>query len=141
MLGRTHLAFGFLAALFTYSFFKINVFLFFGLVLLGSLIPDIDHPKSKLGKKLGIVSQLFNWMFGHRGFLHSLYFSMIVFIPIYIFAGYEYGLAILIGFLSHIASDGLNFAGINLLHPFPQLKISGFIQTGSILEIDRKSVV
>ena len=38
----------------------------------GSLLPDIDHPSSYLGKRHKMVSGVTNKAFGHRGITHSL---------------------------------------------------------------------
>ena len=37
----------------------------------GSLIPDLDHPKSYLGKKFKTLSNTLNKLFGHRGLTHT----------------------------------------------------------------------
>lgn len=39
--------------------------------VIGSLIPDIDHPGSYLGKKFPLISKPTSSMFGHRGITHS----------------------------------------------------------------------
>src|SRR3954470_24677763 len=43
-----------------------------GLAVLGSLLPDIDHPKSWVGKRVWPVSLVCAKLFGHRGMTHSL---------------------------------------------------------------------
>ena len=43
-----------------------------GLAVAGSLLPDIDHPKSWAGRRLRPVSTLIAAVFGHRGVTHSL---------------------------------------------------------------------
>ena len=43
-----------------------------------SLLPDADHPKSWLGRRLGGLSKYLNRRFGHRGFLHSLLVLLIL---------------------------------------------------------------
>ncbi|WP_336770133.1 metal-dependent hydrolase [Bacillus bombysepticus] len=53
-------------------------------VLIGSLLPDIDEPKSFIGKRSFGISKLVNWMFGHRGFTHSLFAVLPLFL-IYLF--------------------------------------------------------
>ncbi|MCP6617940.1 metal-dependent hydrolase, partial [Klebsiella pneumoniae] len=42
-----------------------------GLAVLGALLPDIDHPKSWVGKRTRPVSNVIGWIFGHRGITHS----------------------------------------------------------------------
>lgn len=41
-------------------------------VLLGSLLPDLDHPGSILGRLFRIISLPLSKLCGHRGFTHSL---------------------------------------------------------------------
>ncbi|VEB43121.1 Inner membrane protein ydjM [Chromobacterium violaceum] len=40
--------------------------------LAGSLLPDIDHPKSWLGRRIPFLSRPISYLFGHRGITHSL---------------------------------------------------------------------
>ena len=42
------------------------------LAVFGGLLPDIDHPKSWVGRRLRPVSDLVAGLFGHRGVTHSL---------------------------------------------------------------------
>lgn len=44
----------------------------------GALLPDMDDPRSKLGHKLGPISELINQFAGHRHFFHSLPFLAVV---------------------------------------------------------------
>ncbi|MFH1520718.1 MAG: metal-dependent hydrolase [Candidatus Micrarchaeota archaeon] len=133
---RTHLAFGILCGLFALPFVKgIHWIVFFALVMLGSLFPDIDHPQSKIGRKVGFVSKLANTLGGHRGMTHSAFF--LVGLPLlvgYLF-GYVYGLAFFIGYLSHLLIDSVNPKGINYLNPITTLRMHGFIETGSAGEM------
>ena len=134
MLARTHIAFGFLLGLFLLPYLDIsNKIIFFVLVLLGSLIVDIDHPKSKLGRRLGFISKLFKFLFGHRGLFHSIFFTLIVSYLFYYF-NKEYGIALFIGCVSHLVADSFTKQGINFLHPIANFRLSGFVKTGSFLE-------
>ncbi|MGX2982386.1 metal-dependent hydrolase [Helicobacter sp. 23-1045] len=47
------------------------------LILLGSLLPDIDEPKSFIGRKFPLISRIFSISFSHRGFTHFLIFPLI----------------------------------------------------------------
>jgi inner membrane protein len=135
MLARTHLAFGIAVGILLVG--MINpasvLFFFFGL-LLGTLIVDIDQPNSKLGSKLKPFTDIFSLLFGHRGFFHSL-FSAVLFSGVaWYFLDREFGLGILVGYVSHILLDGLTESGVNLLHPVTNLRISGFVKTGGLIE-------
>lgn len=124
----THLAFGFLMGLIFLIILRPgNQILFMGLCLIGSACPDIDHPKSKLGQWFKPIG----WLFEHRGFFHSIFPLMILFLlsklnPLFI--------PFLIGYASHILIDMTTKQGILFIHPFINIRISGFIRTGSILE-------
>jgi len=134
MMGRTHAVFGFLVGLFTHHLVALQWYWFFPLVVLGALFPDIDHPSSKLGSKVPPLSKLLNSLFGHRGFVHSIFFALIVCGLVYWLAGPLFGWALFIGFASHLVSDGFTKAGINYIHPIQQLRTAGFVETGTIVE-------
>ena len=78
MLGRTHLAFGVLAGLIFLPFYHHNLILYFVLVLVGALLPDIDHDGSKINKILPVTKYL-GRLFKHRGFFHSVFPPLIIF--------------------------------------------------------------
>ena len=124
---------------FSLTYFKvIDIFiiliLYINSIKIGSLFPDIDHPKSYLGKRFPFISKKVNSIFHHRGFTHSLlfiyslvlismliciflkiFYSSIYFcINIYIFS-IEFGF--ILGCISHIFFDMLNPTGVALLYP------------------------
>ena len=134
MMYRTHLAFGLFAGLmFLPSFDIVDRLLFLGFVLVGALMPDVDTPESTLGRKTGILSRLLRFLAGHRGIFHSV-FAAILFSGLVWMFNQTYGLALFIGYASHLLIDGLTKSGINFLHPVANFRISGFIATGSIYE-------
>lgn len=129
---KTHLAFGFLIGLFAISYFSpTNQVLFMALCLFGSLLPDIDHPRSKLGRHVKIISVLFE----HRGFFHSGFAIVgLVVLMLYFIDMNVYALAIIIGYASHILIDMTTKEGIMLLHPFSKFRIRGLVRTGASFE-------
>lgn len=135
MLFYTHLALSFLIGIIINKVMSIahpiNYFIF---ILIGTMIPDLDHPKSKLSNKLKPFSKGIGLFFGHRGLMHTIYFSLLIPGIIYLFLNKESGLATFIGYISHLFLDCLTKKGINLLQPFSKLSLSGFIKTGGILE-------
>lgn len=135
MMFFTHLAFALLSSLFSLKFVNpSNKYLFLIIVCLVSLFPDIDNYKSKAGKKFGFISRIIEFVFGHRGILHSVYLPLLLFCLFY-FLNYQLiAFAILIGYLSHLLIDGLTVSGVNLLNPLLKLNINGFVKTGGILE-------
>ena len=94
---------------------------------IGAMLPDIDYPKSYLGRKCRLISNFVYNLFGHRGFIHSplcllllytmllLIFGYIPYKSIYIKVFID---SICIGYASHLVLDMLTPAGIPLLYPF-----------------------
>lgn len=121
MLFYTHLTFALLLGLY---FMPEKVLL----VLLGSMIPDIDNTHSKINRKLRFT-RIFSYLFKHRGFCHSIWFG----IGLFMFLSYflpNYSLPILFGYISHLIIDSLTKQGINYLYPVARFQIRGFIETG-----------
>lgn len=130
----THLAFGLLIALLSLDFFNIkNKLLFVLIAVFFSIFPDIDERKSKIGKKYKKTSWIINFIFGHRGFFHSIFVPLILFFVLYNINN-EIGIAVLVGYLSHLFMDALTKNGIRPLYPIINKRINGFIKTNSILE-------
>ena len=134
MLGRTHLAFGVLAGLMFLPFYHQNIILYFVLVLVGALLPDIDHEGSKINKILPLTKYM-GRLFKHRGFFHSVFPPLIIFLALYFLTNWSYiGIALGVGYFSHLLSDGLTKMGVNFLHPMTNLHLGGFIETGKLGE-------
>ncbi|MBD3361317.1 metal-dependent hydrolase [Candidatus Woesearchaeota archaeon] len=134
MMYHTHLVFGLLFALLVLAFINpANKYIFLAVVVLAALLPDIDHENSKINSKIPGLRFL-SKVFGHRGFLHSIWIPLALWLIIDFGFHSRYGSAVFIGYLSHLFSDGLTRSGINIVHPFKQLRIQGFIETGSVLE-------
>ena len=129
MLKRTHLMFAvFLYVVLIYyniiSFNLIN----FGIVLLSAIIPDIDIQTSKLGQKFKILSESFK----HRGFFHSVLFFILTHI-ILLYSHSEKHHYFLIGYLSHLFLDSLNYKSIYWFWPI-KFKWKGFCKTEGFTE-------
>ena len=130
----THLAFGFLVSLILTDIFDIwHKLLFILITVLFSIFPDIDERNSKIGKKYKFASRIINFLFGHRGFFHSIYIPLILYFIFYNINN-EIGIAILAGYFSHLLMDAITKHGIMPLYPIINIKINGFIKTNSILE-------
>ncbi len=135
MLWYTHIAFGVLSSLVlmpSLSFTNKIIFLMF--VIFGSLLPDIDHPDSKINSYAPWLLKPITLFTKHRGVFHSLIAG--IFFPglIYYFISKTFGFALFLGYTSHLMIDGLTQQGINFLHPVSKLHLSGFIETGKLLE-------
>ncbi|MDR0218236.1 MAG: metal-dependent hydrolase [Enterobacteriaceae bacterium] len=92
-------------------------------VLLASLLPDIDHPQSTLGRLFRFISIPIARLCGHRGFTHSL---LALTAGIFLFQTEmpadwpiptDFFHAMIIGYISHLIADMLTPAGIPLLWP------------------------
>lgn len=86
---------------------------------LGSLMPDIDHPDSQIGRLLWPISQPVARLLGRRGVTHSL----LLVAALAALAHHleppsrELAVAFGIGYGLHIAADLLNQRGVALLFP------------------------
>ena len=135
MKSYTHLAFGFFSGLILMDFVPLgNKYLFFVFVLFGALLPDIDTPNSKISHKIPVLPKILNLFAKHRGIFHSLFIAVLLGLFVSYFSK-AYGIALFLGYSSHLLVDGLTKKGVNLLHPISKLRISGPIETGKLWEI------
>jgi len=130
MLYYTHLAFGFLfGLLYMKGFFVGNQILFIFLVLFGSLLPDIDNPKSKVGRNAPLIG----WFFEHRGIFHSV-FPLILLVCLTFVTNWDWFLVpVSVGYGSHLFIDLFTKKGLRIFYPF-KTNVRGFITTGSWFE-------
>ncbi len=127
MLFRTHLAFAIFISLIL-LYFNLNL-VFVIIFIIASLLPDIDSPTSKIGKRFKFL----NYLFAHRGFFHSL-FALLIFTIILYFVNYLLAIAFFSGYFLHLLLDSFTKQGIYLFYPFSTKKSKGRIKVGSILE-------
>jgi inner membrane protein len=88
-----------------------------------SILPDIDHNRSLIGKALYPVSNYLHRNFGHRTLTHSIFFY---FGSIAIISGIEhifhnsstYTIIFALAYLSHIIFDMCTKAGVPIFYPF-----------------------
>ena len=132
MMFKTHLMFGLFLSLLFFSYFDLNPFIFIIVLVFCSILPDIDHGKSWIGRKLRIISWITNFIFGHRKLIHSIIFTTIIAFLIRNFFGL-YWVPFYLGYLSHIFLDILTKQGVYLFYP-SNFKINGFIKTNGIIE-------
>lgn len=92
---------------------------YYGGLVLGSLLPDMDHPKSFLGNKLRPFSDFLYHVFGHRTFTHSLLFSSFLGTVLFVYSPINplFSSGLFIGQISHLIADMLTPSGIALLYP------------------------
>jgi len=156
MLGRSHVMFGLTAAVVLDGVIHlsgpplatvtpvpleliINKAIFFSMVALGALLPDIDNAQSTMGRKFGWVSKEIQHIAGHRTIFHSLLGlllgsllaigleQLIVFLlsqrgftfpAQFVEKSHLVFVAVLFGCIIHIAADGLTEGGVPLLWPY-----------------------
>lgn len=93
--------------------------LLFTSTVFGSLLPDIDHPKSFLGRRLSFLSRFLYKSIGHRTLTHSLIFISTLSVLLVKVGSLSLALGLLLGMLSHILLDLFSFGdGVAFLYPF-----------------------
>jgi inner membrane protein len=107
---------------------------------LGSLAPDLDSPKSSLGRRVCPVSRMVKSLVGHRGFTHSLLASFLVFMGLAAARQYHPGWspylsAFGIGYFIHVFADWFTTEGVPLFWP-NRRRFRGPLsfRTGSLVE-------
>jgi inner membrane protein len=156
MFGRSHVMFGLTAAVVLDGVIHlsgppfatvtpvpleliINKAIFFSMVALGALLPDIDNAQSTIGRKFGWISKEIQHIAGHRTIFHSLLGlllgsllaigleQLVVFLlsqrgftfpAQFVEKSHLVFVAVLFGCIIHIAADALTEGGVPLLWPY-----------------------
>lgn len=112
---------------------------------LGSILPDIDHKGSFIGRRLKVTSFIVNHTVGHRGLTHALIFTiglttLLLFLVMQL-SGFPQMIMLLFvlglfgGMISHLLLDMMTKQGIPLLYPFTKKNYSiARFKTGGIGE-------
>lgn len=131
MMGRTHALFGITALWLLKPLDLIttdNLAPLVIIAMLGALSPDLDAGESKL-KRFAVagitpfapLSLMLHHSFGHRGLLHSLVglslFTVLCALPLALWLGWPFGMALSLGYASHLLADAATKSGIPLLYP------------------------
>jgi len=104
---------------------------FYTTLIFGVVFPDIDEPESWIGRRTIIISNIIKFIFGHRGFTHTLIFTILLLIIGLIYIDIYIGLNskmiyMLYGFVAgvflHIIGDAHTKGGVPLLLPFSKKK-------------------
>lgn len=107
------------------SLFAINIFenpMYISITVLGSLIPDIDHTKSIIGKLVYPLAKWLSIKFGHRTITHSIFFLIGItiissFTDKVFFESYNVTTIVFFSVFSHLLFDMLTLQGIPLFYP------------------------
>lgn len=106
-----------------------------GLAVAGSLLPDIDHPKSWVGQRARPFSTVVAAVLGHRGATHSL-LALGVCCWLLLQDGLPRAIVapLLVGYLSHLAADLLTPRGLRLAWPLKGVWALPLCRSGSASE-------
>jgi inner membrane protein len=120
MMARSHVVVGLAAWIAAAPLLRIPALdpAFLGLALAGSLLPDVDHPRSWVGRRTRPISTTIAAVLGHRGITHSA-IAVPAIVLLLSDAGYRRaGIAALsVGYLSHLAADMLTPQALQLMWP------------------------
>lgn len=130
MLAKSHMALGLLGGLGAIALVhnQVNSIILLPLVVFGSLLPDIDEPRSFIGRKFPIISHIVSFSFTHRGFTHFFIFPFIIILLGLVLLPYykTYAFvcfAISLGIFLHQIGDMLTISGIPYyFFPFSKMK-------------------
>jgi inner membrane protein len=112
---------------FLLRFTLLEIIFYYGFIIIGSVLPDIDTPKSYLGHKFKLLSNFIFEVFGHRTLTHSILLMTILFFISVMFWGINTIIAgLTIGSVMHVLGDMLT-GKVACLYPFNKNKI-GFIK-------------
>lgn len=108
------------------AFYDVNIlsdWRYMVIVFFGSLLPDIDHSKSLIGKLFLPISRWLHRHHGHRTITHSLLFLAIVifasrFTQSLFFPSVPLSLLLSLSVISHLIFDMMTVQGVPLLYPF-----------------------
>ena len=132
MTVKTHVAGGLLVGIIATQIMDVHI----GYALisgLGALLPDIDEPHSTIGRKIP-GSFLFKFLFGHRGFFHSLLAAGLFYLALFLVADHAVAQLMAAGYISHLLLDALTPSGVPFLYPIKKRYSLDLIKTGGIRE-------
>ncbi|AVQ35559.1 metal-dependent hydrolase [Staphylococcus kloosii] len=146
MTGKTHASCGILVGALAIEYYKTDLFTSVTIVVLAviaSLLPDICHTQSKIGRKIRIVSFFIRLLFGHRTFTHSILFIVIIGLGLYVIQTPQYYfMTIITGLISHVILDMLTPKGVKLFYPIPlTVKLPITFKTGGLVDLSLASAL
>ena len=127
MTAPNHIAGGIVfTGIFT-SLWNVNIFsdpYYLAATIFVSLLPDIDTPKSIIGKPFYPISRWLYRKYGHRTITHSLLFCVILTLITYVFEklnGIEhthYSQIVFFAYFGHLLLDMFTTTGVPIIYPF-----------------------
>lgn len=125
MIKKTHLAVG-LAVGLTFLNYVNNEIVFLAVVIIASVLPDIDHGFSTVGRK--IIFRPIQAMTNHRGILHTYTFCILITLILAMFWP-VLALPFFVGYSFHLFLDSFTVQGIKPFWPFKMIS-KGVIRSG-----------
>lgn len=111
----------------------VNTLVFLSVLAVGSLLPDIDHSKSFISRKLGVSLPV-----GHRGITHTIYpYAFLIYLSLTGNIGHpDFVFWLSVGALLHMVGDMHTAGGVKLFGFGPSLTLFGPLsfKTGSLVE-------
>ncbi len=129
MIKRTHLVIGLAIALYFLPLVNHKI-LFIPIILISSLMPDIDSAFSQVGRKK--IFRPVQMVFTHRGPLHS-YTAAAFFSLVFAFFYPIFALPFFLGYSFHLFADSFTINGIKPFWPF-RFQSSGVVRTGGMID-------
>ena len=137
MMAKSHVVVGLAAWIATAPLLHLSPIapIYLALAVAGSLLPDVDHPNSWVGRRSRPISTAIAAALGHRGLTHSAV-AVVGLIALLLHAGYRQGMvsALTVGYLSHLAADMLTPRGLRLAWPLRGSWGLPLCRTGSPME-------
>lgn len=127
MSGTNHVAGGIVFTGIFASLWDINIFsnpAFLGITVVASLLPDIDHTKSPIGKAVYPLAKWLDKKYGHRTITHSLIFFFVAMASVAAIENIinnptrEATIVFSLALFSHLLFDMITIQGIPLFYPF-----------------------
>ncbi len=151
MTAPTHIAFGLLTVASSFSLFSMSIHRNLPAIagaIIGSLLPDVDSPRSYIGRMMLFASIPIERRWGHRTITHSLlcmFALSVVTSPLLAYQTACYA-AILLGYMSHLIADSATKSGVPLFYPhtavcvFPgsaryRVKTGSLLGEGTVLAV------
>lgn len=132
MLKRTHLALGLAVGLYFVPHIKNSKLFFLALVLVASLIPDIESGFAAPRRQKLFSLQPTNWIFHKNRLLHTYTFLILV-TAVLVFFYPVIGFPFFLGYSFHLFLDSFSSAGIRPFWPF-KVKSTGSIVPGGRID-------
>lgn len=130
MLPKTHIAIAVLIILFFIPHIQEGKVFFVAILLIASLLPDIDNGFSNF-RKLGPLRVL-SFLKNHRGVFHSFSFCILVSV-FFAFFFPNFALPFFLGYSSHLIADSWTVEGIKPFWPWKKT-LNGHVRDGSVVE-------